>query len=73
VLADLFRAWGQPLSPKRLASFSASPGASVEVFVNGRRWVGPPGEVAMRPHSEIVLEVGPHVPPHKAYTFPPGT
>ena len=23
-------------------------------------------------HSEIVLEVGPYVPPHSRYTFPPG-
>jgi hypothetical protein len=73
VLADLFRAWGQPLSSRRLASFSASAGGSVSVFVDGRRWAGSPGNVALRPHSEIVLEVGPYVPPHHAYTFPPGT
>jgi hypothetical protein len=73
VLADLFRAWGQPLSSRRLASFSASARGSVSVFVDGRRWVGTPDEVPLRPHSEIVLEVGPHVPPHRAYTFPPGT
>ncbi len=73
VLADLFRAWGQPLSPRRLASFSASAGASVAVFVDGRRWRGPPGMVPLRSHAEIVLEVGPHVPPHAAYAFPPGT
>jgi hypothetical protein len=73
VLADLFRAWGQPLSSRRLASFSASAGGSVSVFVDGRRWAGSPGNVALRPHSEIVLEVGPYVPPHHAYTFPSGT
>jgi hypothetical protein len=73
LLADLFRAWGQPLSSGRLASFSASAHGSVSVFVDGRRWAGTPGEVPLRPHSEIVLEVGPYVPPHRAYTFPPGT
>lgn len=73
VLADLFRAWNQPLSSRRLASFSASAGGSVSVFVDGRRWNGSPGEVPLRRHSEIVLEVGPYVPPHHAYTFPPGT
>jgi hypothetical protein len=72
-LADLFRAWGQPLSSRRLASFSASTRGSVSLFVDGRRWGGTPGEVPLRPHSEIVLEVGPFVPPHRAYTFPPGT
>lgn len=69
-LAALFHSWGQPLSSTRLASFRAR---TVAVFVDGRRWRGPPGAVALKPHAEIVLEVGPHVPPHSSYTFPPGT
>ena len=72
-LSDLFRSWGQPLSAHRLASFSAAPGQSVRVFVNGRPRNGPPGAVPLSAHSEIVLEVGPRVPPHASYTFPPGT
>lgn len=71
-LADLFRAWGEPLSTRRLAWFSASSSARVAVFVNGRRWRGSPSAVTLEPHSEIVLEVGPYVPPHRSYTFPPG-
>lgn len=73
VLADLFRSWGQPLSARRLASFAAGRGDRVAVFVDGRSWRGPLTRVPLRRHSEIVLEVGPHVPPHPAYTFPPGT
>lgn len=72
-LADLFRAWGQPLSSRRLASFTAPAGGEVAVFVDGRRWSGPPGQVPLTRHAEIVLEIGPHIPPHPAYTFPPGT
>jgi hypothetical protein len=72
-LSDLFRSWGQPLSPQQLASFSAGPGRSVEVFVDGQRRRGSPGRVPLTAHSEIVLEVGPHVPPHASYTFPPGS
>jgi hypothetical protein len=72
-LSDLFRSWGQPLSERRLASFSADPGRRVQVYVDGRPRSGAPGEVPLTPHSEIVLEVGPHVPPHSAYTFPPGS
>jgi hypothetical protein len=67
-VADLFRAWGEPLSAHRLLSF---PGP-VTVFVGGREHPGPPGEVPLTRHAEIVLEVGPHVPPHPAYHFPPG-
>jgi hypothetical protein len=72
-VADLLRSWGQPLSTVTLAMFEADPGRRVEVFVDGRPWSGSPGSVPLARHSEIVLEVGPHVPPHKSYTFPPGT
>lgn len=72
-LASLFRSWGQVLSTTQLASFAAPAGTDVAVFVDGRPWHGPAGGVPLRRHAEIVLEVGPHVPPHPSYTFPPGT
>lgn len=71
-LAAVFRSWGQPLSARRVASFSAQRGHGVRVFVGGRRWTGPVGAVPLRPRAEIVVEVGPYVPPHSRYTFPPG-
>ena len=37
-LSDLFRAWGQPLSSRSLATFSPSPNKTVRVFVGGRPW-----------------------------------
>jgi hypothetical protein len=73
VLADLFRSWGAALSPRQLASFAAPGRSRVAVFVDGRPWHGAVGAVPLRRHAEIVLEVGPHVPPHASYTFPPGT
>jgi len=72
-LATLFRSWGEPLSRTRLTSFSAAKGAEVSVFVDGRPWRAAPAAVPLTPHAEIVLEVGPHVPPHSSYAFPPGT
>jgi hypothetical protein len=72
-VAALFRSWGQPLSTTRLASFRAAAGTHVSVFVNGRPWAGAPGAVPLTRHAEIVLEVGPHVPPHPSYAFPPGS
>jgi hypothetical protein len=71
-MSDLFRSWGQPLSSRRLASFAAPAGDRVRVFVDGRQWPGAPGRVALSAHREIVLELGPFVPPHSRYTFPPG-
>jgi hypothetical protein len=72
-LGTLFRSWGQPLSRTRLTSFSASAGAGVSVFVDGKRWPGAPSAVPLARHAEIVLEVGPPVPPHPSYAFPAGT
>jgi hypothetical protein len=72
-VADLFRAWGQPLSRHHVASFKTQSGSSVSVFVGGARRDTEPGSVPLTRHAEIVLEVGPHVPPHTSYTFPPGT
>jgi hypothetical protein len=72
-LSDLFRAWGQPLSRRQLGPFAPPDGAQVVVFVDGRRWRDAPGGVPLATHAEIVLEVGPPVPPHSSYTFPPGT
>ena len=72
-LGALFRSWGQPLSARQVAAFPAPAGARVTVYVDGQQWGGPPGAVPLRRHAEIVIEVGPHVPPHTSYTFPPGT
>ncbi len=70
-LADLFRSWGEPLSATRLAGFTAPRGTQLAVFIDGRARRGAPGAVPLTPGAEIVLEVGPYVPPHRFYTFPP--
>ena len=70
-IADLFRAWAQPLSMSRLGRFRTRGGASVAAFVDGRPWRGAPGSIPLTSHAEIVLEVGPHVPPHASYEFAP--
>jgi hypothetical protein len=65
-LAALFRAWGQPLSGTRIASFT---GGRVRVYVNGRPRRGAPQTVRLTNGAEIVLEVGPRVPPHAHFSF----
>lgn len=71
-LAELFRAWGEPLSSEDLAGFRSRPGRHVSAYADGRRWTGPLASIPLSRHAEIVLEVGPHVPPHLTYTFPRG-
>jgi hypothetical protein len=67
-VGDLFSAWGQPLSSTRIASFS---GRAVQVYVNGHPSSLSPRSVPLTQGAEIVLEIGPHVPPHSHFTFPP--
>jgi hypothetical protein len=68
-VGDLFRAWGQPLGPRRIGAFTGTP---VAAYVDGRLRRGPAAGIVLRRHAEIVLEVGPRVPPHSTYRFPPG-
>ena len=63
-----FRIWGQPLARGRLLSFKGL----VRGYVGGKRWRAPLGAIPLRRHAEIVLEVGPYVPPHTTYLFGPG-
>jgi hypothetical protein len=67
-LGDLFGSWGRPLSARRMLSFRGP----VRAWVGGRRWHGAAGAIPLRRHSEIVVEVGPFVPPHRFFRFPPG-
>lgn len=70
-LGDLFAIWGQPLSRRRLLSFGARGAAGVRAFVDGRRGHDPRA-VRLRRHAQIVLVIGPSVPVHARYRFPPG-
>jgi hypothetical protein len=71
-VGDVFAAWGRPLGAHRLLSFRS--GGGVRAYVDGRRWTRtPPAEIPLTRHAEIVLELGPYVPPHRSFAFPPGT
>jgi hypothetical protein len=69
-LGDVFRVWGQPLAPRRVAGFRSS--KPLLAFVNGRRYRGDPRTIPLRRHDEIVLEIGGYVPPHTSYLFAKG-
>src|SRR5262249_13998342 len=65
-LGALFGVWGRELGTHRLLSF----GGAVRLYVNGVRRRIDPGTLPLRDRDEIVLEVGPFVPPHRSYLFP---
>ena len=65
-LGALFRVWGRRLGPAQLLSFRGR----VRLYRNGARVAGDPGRLLLRRYDELVLEVGPYVPPHPRYRFP---
>lgn len=69
-VGDLFRLWGQPLGPRRLAGFRSS--APLLAFVGGKRWRGDVRAIPLARHAQIVLELGGYVPPHPRYLFAHG-
>jgi hypothetical protein len=69
-LGDAFAIWGQPLSRRRLAGFTARGGDEVKAWVGGRRWRGDVRSIPLRRHAQIVVELGGFVPPHTTYRFP---
>jgi len=70
-VGELFRDWGRPLGARRLLSFRS--GGRVRAYVDGRRWTRTaPAAIPLTRHAEIVLELGPYVPPHRSFTFPRG-
>ena len=66
-LGDLFEIWGEPLGPRRMASFRGP----VTAYVAGHRVEGDPAAIELRDGAQIVLEVGGHIPPHRTFLFPP--
>jgi hypothetical protein len=68
-LGDFFATWGKPLTRGRAADFTGH----VRAYVGGRPWRADPAAIPLRRHAVIVLEIGPFVPPHRSYVFPPGT
>lgn len=66
-LRMLFAVWGQPLTAHRLAGFRSRSG--VRAYLNGVRWHGPLGWLALTDHLELVLEIGAYVPPHRSFGF----
>ena len=67
-VGSFFRIWGQRLGPNRLLSFKGL----VRGYIGGKRWRAPASSIPLRRHAEIVLEVGPYVPPHARFLFGPG-
>jgi hypothetical protein len=67
-LGRLFDVWGTSLSRTGLGDFRGS----VRAFLDGRPWRGDLRAIPLRPHAQIVLELGGYIPPHPSYRFRDG-
>ncbi len=69
-VGELFRIWGQPLGSRRLASFrSRSP---LRAYLDGKRVRTAAARIVLKPHAQIVLELGAYLAPHPFFLFPGG-
>jgi hypothetical protein len=66
-LGGLFAAWGRRLRPGRLLSFAGP----VRLYRNGVLVAGDPRRLRLRDRDQLVVQVGPFIPPHRSYRFPP--
>ncbi len=58
-LGDFFTIWGEPLSAGQVAGMYAGPGRQVKVWQDGRPYSGVLPGLVLRPHTQVVIEVGP--------------
>lgn len=61
-LGQFFDIWGQTLSSTRVARIDVSSG-QFTVFVDGRPFTGDPRDVPLKPHTQVVIEIGKQVAP----------
>jgi hypothetical protein len=73
LLGQFFGEWGVQLTSKCLGSFKGSCD-NLRWYVNGKRQVGNPADLALKPHQEIAILTGTKSPAKipSSYSFPSG-
>jgi hypothetical protein len=67
-LGDFFAIWGEPLNKEQAASAHAAKGATLHVWVNGKRYTADPAAIKLAAHTDIVIEAGPPYPTPPRFT-----
>ena len=67
-LGDYFAIWSQPLGPRQVGPARGP----VIAYLNGRRVLGNPASIPLKPHAVIQLDVGSPAAPPAPFTFPTG-
>ena len=66
-VGDFFQIWNQPLSKKKVATFSVGKGDVLKMWVDGKPYTGDPTKIVLKSHTQVVIEIGP------PFTDPPPT
>ncbi|TAM92382.1 hypothetical protein EPN42_01190 [bacterium] len=61
-LGTFFALWGQPLGAANVAGIPVAAGEHVRAYLNGKAWERNPAAIALTPHADIMIEVGPPFP-----------
>jgi len=70
-LRNFFHVWQQPISRTLVATEVVSPGQQMRVWVNQKPYSGDPGQIILREHTDITIEIGPpFTPPSKFDAWP---
>jgi hypothetical protein len=67
-LGNYFAIWGQPLGPQQVGPAHGA----VTAYLNGRRVLGNPAAIPLKPHAVIQLDVGSPMVSPVPFTFPAG-
>jgi hypothetical protein len=68
-LGDFFTIWGEPLSSRQVATMRAGPGRQLKVWQDGRPYSGALQGLVLRPHTQVVIQVGPPFVSPPAYDW----
>lgn len=58
-VGDFFQVWDQPLTSKKVTTFTVGKGESVKAWVDGKPYDGDPRKIVLKSHTNVVIEVGP--------------
>lgn len=61
-LREFFDIWGQPLTKHRVAEYLVPAVRRQEVFVGEKRWRRGAGNIPLRKHTAVTIEIGPPFP-----------
>jgi len=68
-LGDFFDIWGRPLSRRRVADLSVTPGHAMHIYVDLKPYAGSPRSIVLRDHMNITIEITPPFKPPSKYDF----